>query len=58
MKKTILASLLAISQVAFSQVSLSRNKLIKDGQPYKASQYKEVFQNEHALMYYKKVQNQ
>ncbi|GEN76255.1 hypothetical protein [Chryseobacterium hagamense] len=52
--KAVLFCLLAISQAAFSQVSLSRNKLIKDGQPYKASQYKEVFQNEQALMYYKK----
>lgn len=46
--------LLLISQIAFSQVSLSKNKLIKDGQRYKASQYKEVFQNDQALMYYKK----
>ncbi|NML55932.1 hypothetical protein [Chryseobacterium cheonjiense] len=54
MKKTILVSLVAMSQLAFSQVSLSKNKLVKDGQAYKASQYKEVFQNEQALIYYKK----
>ena len=39
-------------QFTFSQVSLSNGKLYKDGQNYRFSDYKQVFQNQEALNYY------
>ncbi len=55
MKKFLLL-LFAISfQTAFSQVSLDKNKLVKDGVKYKFSKFEEVFQNNEARDYFKKT---
>lgn len=53
--KKILFLVLALScQSAFSQVSMSGNKLMKDGQSYKISEYNQVFSNPVATDYFKK----
>lgn len=54
MKKIILLSLALLSQAAFSQVHIEKNKLVKDGKTYKMSKYNEVFQNSDAKDYFKK----
>lgn len=54
MNKTILFSALIFSQFYFAQVSLEKNKLVKDGVRYKYSKYEEVFQNNEAKEYFKK----
>lgn len=41
--------------IAFSQVSMSGNKLVKDGQTYRLSEYKEVFKNQEAINYFAKA---
>ena len=55
MKKILLLCLALSFQSAFSQVSMSGNKLMKDGQTYKISKYNEVFKNTEALSYFKKA---
>ena len=55
MQKILLLSLLICFQSVFSQVSMEKNKLTKDGQVYKMSQYKEDFKNEEAQNYLKKA---
>lgn len=55
MQKILLFSLLMCFQSVFSQVSLEKNKLVKDGQVYKMSQYEEVFKNSDAQNYFKKA---
>lgn len=55
MKKILLLSGLLFFQSVFSQVKLEGNKLIKDGQSYKISQYREVFSNAEAQTYFKKA---
>ena len=42
-------------QMVFSQVSLEKNKLVKDGVQYKLSKYEDVFQNQDAKTYFKKA---
>lgn len=42
-------------QSIFSQVSMEKNKLVKDGVKYKFSKYEEVFQNNEAKDYFKKA---
>lgn len=39
---------LLVAQTAFAQVSISGNRLTKDGQEYKFSKYREVFSNPEA----------
>ncbi|MGA9213311.1 hypothetical protein [Kaistella sp.] len=55
MKKILLLSLSICFQTAFSQVSMEKNKLVKDGVKYKFSKYEEVFQNNDAKSYFKKA---
>ena len=54
MQKILLLSLLICFQSVFSQVSMEKNKLTKNGQVYKMSQYKEVFQNQDAINSFQK----
>lgn len=53
MKKILLLALALTFQNAFSQVSMSGNKLVKDGQTYKISEYSQVFNNPVASDYMK-----
>ena len=53
MQKILLLSLLVCFQSVFSQVSMEKNKLTKEGQVYKMSQYKEVFKNQEAINSFK-----
>ena len=55
MKKILLLGLLISFQTVFSQVSMEKNKLVKDGVKYKFSKYEEVFQNSEAKDYFKKA---
>lgn len=55
MKKIIFLFAIFICNFIFSQVSLSGNKLVKDGQPYKFSEYKEVLTNAEAQTLFKKA---
>lgn len=55
MKKILLFGLLMSFQIAFSQVSFERNKLVKEGVKYKISQYQEVFKNPNAIASFKKA---
>jgi len=54
MNKTLLFSGILFTQIAFGQVSVKKNKLVKDGQTYKMSQYENVFSNAEALETFKK----
>ena len=54
MKKVLLLGLVFCFQSIFSQVALSGNKLVKDGQSYKFSEYQKVFSNPVANDYFKK----
>ncbi|GEM_PF-527225 len=54
MKKGILFIGVFLAQFVFGQVSLEKNKLVKEGQTYKMSQYQNVFQNQEALDFAKK----
>ena len=54
MKKFLLLGLLISFQIVFCQVSMEKNKLVKDGVKYKFSKYEEVFQNSEAKDYFKK----
>ncbi len=54
MKKLLLLTVLFCTQSLFSQVSMNGRKLLKDGQPYKSSKYREVFSNPVAADYFKK----
>lgn len=53
MKKILFLGLVLCFQSIFSQVSLSGNKLVKDGQYYKFSEYQKVFVNPVANDYFK-----
>jgi len=55
MKNIIFFAMLFCFQNAFSQVSIEKNKLVKDGVKYKFSKYEEVFQNSEARVYFKKA---
>lgn len=55
MKKILLLSSLICFQTAFSQVTMTGNKLEKDGQTYKMSQYNDVFKNPEAASHFKKA---
>ena len=55
MKKILLLSAVISFQTAFSQVSMTGNKLEKDGQTYKMSKYKDVFSNPEAVSHFKKA---
>lgn len=55
MKKILLLSTFICFQTAFSQVSLEKNKLVKDGVKYKYSKYEQVLQNSDARDYFKKA---
>lgn len=57
MKKILLLGFLISFQSVFSQVSMGKNRLIKDGTKYKLSQYEQVFQNAEARDYFKKVRS-
>ena len=54
MKKILLLGLVFCFQIIFSQVALSGNRLVKDGQSYKFSEYQKVFSNPVANDYFKK----
>ena len=55
MKKLLFLSMTFCFQNAYTQVAMSGNKLMKDGQTYKISKYNEVFKNTEALSYFKKA---
>ena len=55
MTKFLLLSVIFISNFAFSQVTIEKNHLLKEGKSYKLSQYDEVFQNPEAKSYVKKA---
>lgn len=55
MKKILFLGLALSFQSAFSQVSMSGNKLIKDGISFKSSKYEEVLDNKDAQNYFKKA---
>lgn len=55
MKKLLFLFAIFSFGFAFSQVSMSGNKLLKDGQTYKMSEYKEVFKNQEAANYFAKA---
>src|SRR5690606_36991827 len=55
MKKILLFTVLCLFQISFSQVSLDKNKLVKEGVKYKFSQYEEVLHNIEARDYFKKA---
>ena len=55
MNKILLLVALICFQSIFSQVSLDKNKLVKDGVKYKFSKYEEVFENQEALASFKKA---
>lgn len=48
MKKSILILTIILGQLSFAQVSLDKNRLMKDGVKYKFSEYKTVFSNPEA----------
>ncbi|PZU86968.1 MAG: hypothetical protein DI529_08025 [Chryseobacterium sp.] len=54
MKKSILFLILILSQMSFAQVSYEKTKLVKDGQKYNLSKYRQVFTNPQAIDYIKK----
>ncbi|MEC5157268.1 hypothetical protein [Chryseobacterium sp. MP_3.2] len=55
MKKILFLSLSICYQSVFSQISISGNKLEKDGQTYKMSEYEDVFKNPQAIAHFKKA---
>lgn len=55
MKKVVFLSAVFASNLIFSQVSIEKNKLQKDGSLYKFSQYREVFQNKEAQVLFSKA---
>ncbi|WP_447951759.1 hypothetical protein [Chryseobacterium koreense] len=55
MKKLLFFSFFLFFQLLFSQVSLEKNRLVKDGKTYKLSEYEEVFKNPEALGTMKKA---
>lgn len=55
MKKIIVLVSAVFFQSAFGQVSLSGNKIMKDGVKYKYSKYEKVFVNPEAQQYFKKT---
>ncbi len=57
MKKVLILSFAFCFQTAFSQVSIEKNKLVKDGQAYKMSEYKNVFSNQESLRLFKKAKS-
>lgn len=57
MKKIIFFGLAFCFQSIFSQVSVGKNRLVKDGTKYRFSQYEQVFQNTEARDYFKKVRS-
>ncbi len=57
MNKILLLSALICFHFAFSQVSMEKNRLVKDGTKYKFSKYEEVFQNSEARDYFKKARS-
>lgn len=55
MKKFLLFTVLFSAQSVFSQVTMENNRLVKDGQTYKMSQYNDVFKNPEAATLFKKA---
>lgn len=55
MKRIVLICTALMCQTAFGQVSMNGNKLVKDGQVYKMSQYKQVFSNPEAQNHFAKA---
>ena len=55
MKKLIFLFAILICNFSFSQVTISGNKLMKDGQAYKLSNYKQVFSNTEAQSLFAKA---
>lgn len=55
MKKIFILACISIMQLQFAQVSYEKGKLYEDGQSYRSKDYKQVFQNEEALNYFKKA---
>ncbi|QOW11022.1 hypothetical protein Q73A0000_11950 [Kaistella flava (ex Peng et al. 2021)] len=53
MKKILFFGAIFCFQSIFSQVTMAGNKLVKDGQSYKFSQYQQVFTNPVASDYFK-----
>lgn len=55
MKKILFLGLMMSFQAVFSQVSMEKNKLVKDGVQYKFSKYEDVFQNAEARTHFQKA---
>ena len=56
MNKTVLLLIgIFCFQLNYAQVSIEKNKLVKDGQVYKMKDYEKVFQNDEAKSYFKKA---
>ncbi len=55
MKKGILFLGIFLAQFVSAQVSIEKNKLVKDGISYKFSKYEDVLQNTEAKEYFKKA---
>lgn len=55
MNKFLLLALAMCFQQAFGQVSISSNRLIKDGQEYRFSKYRDVFSNPEARTAFSKA---
>lgn len=54
MNKILFIGAALLCNTAFGQVSMSGNKLVKNGQTYKAKEYKQVFSNVDAQNYFAK----
>ncbi len=55
MKKAFILFSIIFCQMNFAQISLEKNRLVKDGTKYKFSQYEQVFQNSEAKEYFRKA---
>lgn len=55
MKKVLFLTMALCFQSTYAQVELSGNKLMKDGQTYKMSEYQDVFKDPEALSCFKKA---
>ncbi|HAV02117.1 MAG TPA: hypothetical protein DCW95_02790 [Chryseobacterium sp.] len=54
MKRILLLSFVLCAQFFLSQVTIEKNKLVKENVKYKFSQYEQVFSNPEAQAYFKK----
>ncbi len=55
MKRILLLSFVLCAQFFLSQVTIEKNKLVKENMKYKFLQYEQVFSNPEAQAYFKKA---